>query len=245
MIHDQSATGSTLFIEPAAVVKYNNELAELGIKEQNEIEKILSSLSLLLSEDLDSIKTNLNIMTELDFIFAKGQLAKQMRGSMPIFDNTKSIKTTSDLMQISGTLIYPAGNFTGYNAFLDSDFTQPDYSTGLTTGTRTWYRKFYASGSKMGATLTFEATKTISSSAFGDTLTVRIGKPDADGTIKEWYDATKKNSANNPLGILASIADNKLDVTWDIFGAAQNGIIVELGMAAAKHIIKKLTVAFK
>ena len=91
MIHDQSATGSTVFIEPAAVVKYNNELAELAAKEQTEIEKILSELSILTSENLEDIKNNLNIMTELDFIFAKGQLAKQMRASMPIYDNTKTI----------------------------------------------------------------------------------------------------------------------------------------------------------
>lgn len=91
MVHDQSATGSTVFIEPAAVVKYNNELAELAAKEQAEIEKILSELSILVSEDLDTIKSNLTIMTELDFIFAKGSLAKQMRASMPLFDNEKTI----------------------------------------------------------------------------------------------------------------------------------------------------------
>ena len=91
MVHDQSATGSTVFIEPAAVVKYNNELAELAAKEQTEIEKILSELSILVSEDLVSIKSNLSIMTELDFIFAKGSLAKQMRASMPLFDDKKTI----------------------------------------------------------------------------------------------------------------------------------------------------------
>lgn len=91
MVHDQSSTGSTVFIEPAAVVKYNNELAELAAKEQTEIEKILSELSILVSEDLVSIKSNLSIMTELDFIFAKGSLAKQMRASMPLFDDKKTI----------------------------------------------------------------------------------------------------------------------------------------------------------
>ena len=74
MVHDQSATGSTLFIEPAAVVKYNNELAELAASEQTEIEKILSELSILVHQDIDLIKSDLSIMTELDFIFAKGQL---------------------------------------------------------------------------------------------------------------------------------------------------------------------------
>ncbi|MBE5934303.1 MAG: endonuclease MutS2 [Lachnospiraceae bacterium] len=96
MIHDQSATGSTVFIEPAAVVKYNNELAELAASEQTEIEKILSELSILVHQDIDFVKNNLNIMTELDFIFAKGMLAKEMRGSMPVYtdinDKTINIK---------------------------------------------------------------------------------------------------------------------------------------------------------
>ena len=90
MVHDQSATGSTVFIEPAAVVKFNNELAELAASEQTEIEKILSELSVLLSEDIDFIKSNLSIMTELDFIFAKGMLAKEMRASKPLYDNANN-----------------------------------------------------------------------------------------------------------------------------------------------------------
>ena len=99
MVHDQSATGSTLFIEPAAVVKYNNELAELAASEQTEIEKILSELSILVHQDIDSIKSNLSIMTELDFIFAKGQLAKAMRGTMPIYDEQDSSKKTINIKQ--------------------------------------------------------------------------------------------------------------------------------------------------
>ena len=99
MVHDQSATGSTVFIEPAAVVKFNNELAELASKEQTEIEKILSNLSILVHEDIDAIKNDLSIMTELDFIFAKGMLAKQMRGSMPVYDETNPTKKTINIKQ--------------------------------------------------------------------------------------------------------------------------------------------------
>lgn len=99
MVHDQSATGSTLFIEPAAVVKYNNELAELAASEQTEIEKILSELSILVHQDIDLIKSDLNIMTELDFIFAKGQLAKAMKGTMPIYDEQDSSKKTINIKQ--------------------------------------------------------------------------------------------------------------------------------------------------
>lgn len=86
MIHDQSATGSTLFIEPMAIVKLNNELRELALKEQDEIERILAELSNLIGEHTEELKVNLNVLTQLDFIFAKANLSKQMRGSVPEFN---------------------------------------------------------------------------------------------------------------------------------------------------------------
>ncbi|MBO5486041.1 MAG: endonuclease MutS2 [Eubacterium sp.] len=86
MIHDQSATGSTFFIEPMAIVKLNNELAELGMKEQEEIEKILASLSALAAPYTEDLKRNVLLLAELDFIFAKAGLSKKMQGSEPLFD---------------------------------------------------------------------------------------------------------------------------------------------------------------
>lgn len=86
MIHDQSSTGSTFFIEPMAIVKLNNELAELGMKEQDEIEKILASLSALAAPYTDDLKRDVLLLAELDFIFAKAGLSKKMRGSEPLFD---------------------------------------------------------------------------------------------------------------------------------------------------------------
>ena len=88
MIHDQSSTGSTLFIEPMAVVKLNNDLKELYGKEQEEIQVILARLSVDVAEYMDAIRTNYKILSELDFIFAKGSLALSMNASRPIF-NTK------------------------------------------------------------------------------------------------------------------------------------------------------------
>ena len=86
MIHDQSATGSTFFIEPMAIVKLNNELAELAMKEQDEIEKILASLSALAAPYTEDLKRNIILLAELDFIFAKAGLSKKMQGSEPLFD---------------------------------------------------------------------------------------------------------------------------------------------------------------
>lgn len=86
MIHDQSSTGSTLFIEPMAIVKLNNELRELSLKEQEEIERILAELSNLIGEHAEEIKCNLEVLTTLDFIFAKAALSKEMRASVPEFN---------------------------------------------------------------------------------------------------------------------------------------------------------------
>lgn len=86
MVHDQSSTGSTLFIEPMSVVKLNNELRELASREQEEIEKLLAMLSNLAAEEADALKTNLSVLAELDFIFARASLSKKMQGSEPKFN---------------------------------------------------------------------------------------------------------------------------------------------------------------
>lgn len=92
MVHDQSASGSTLFIEPLSVVKLNNQLRELAIKEQEEIEKILAELSNLTALEVDSLRTNVSILAELDFIFAKAALSKKLKATEPIFNTKGYIK---------------------------------------------------------------------------------------------------------------------------------------------------------
>lgn len=91
MIHDQSSTGSTLFIEPMAVVNLNNTLRELASKEADEIQVILANLSILCAEHLYELKTDMDTLAELDFIFARAILAKNMKASEPIFSNNKHI----------------------------------------------------------------------------------------------------------------------------------------------------------
>lgn len=92
MVHDQSSTGSTLFIEPLAVVNLNNELKELYLKEQEEIEKILADLSNLVSEYIPYILEDYRILSELDFIFAKALLAKDYNGTAPVFNTDGRIR---------------------------------------------------------------------------------------------------------------------------------------------------------
>ena len=85
MIHDQSASGNTLFIEPMSVVTLNNELKELEGREQAEIEKILSLLSEEASYAADDLARNQDLLVQLDFIFAKAKYAKDLDASRPIF----------------------------------------------------------------------------------------------------------------------------------------------------------------
>ena len=92
MIHDQSSTGSTLFIEPLAVVNLNNELKELMLKEQEEIEVILANLSNLVGNFSEQLASDYAILAELDFIFAKAFLAKSYNGVAPTFNEDGRIK---------------------------------------------------------------------------------------------------------------------------------------------------------
>ncbi|MBO4395315.1 MAG: endonuclease MutS2 [Eubacterium sp.] len=85
MIHDQSSTGSTFFIEPLSVVNLNNELNGWLAREQTEIERILAGLSNLVEPYADSIENDFLLLADLDFIFAKGNLSKKMHASEPLF----------------------------------------------------------------------------------------------------------------------------------------------------------------
>ena len=92
LIHDQSASGSTLFIEPMAIVKLNNDLKELYVQEQDEIRKILASLSEEAAQYIEDIRTDYRSLTDLDFIFARGALALTMRASRPILNEEGRIR---------------------------------------------------------------------------------------------------------------------------------------------------------
>ncbi len=87
MVHDQSSTGSTLFIEPMAIVKLNNEIRELEIQEQKEIEAVLASLSNQAAPYCEELRMNQELLAQLDFIFAKAGLARHYKCSAPVFND--------------------------------------------------------------------------------------------------------------------------------------------------------------
>jgi DNA mismatch repair protein MutS2 len=92
IIHDQSASGQTLFIEPQAIVQLNNQLQDIRVKEQLEIERILSELSAKVAESEGELRVIVEVLTNLDFIFAKARYGRQIKGSMPIMNDKGTIR---------------------------------------------------------------------------------------------------------------------------------------------------------
>lgn len=92
IVHDQSASGQTLFIEPQAVVDFNNELRELQLKERQEVERILSELSVEVSKEAKGLYELVDVMASLDFIFAKARFAKEMKATRPKVNKDGIIK---------------------------------------------------------------------------------------------------------------------------------------------------------
>ena len=87
VVHDQSSTGSTVFIEPIAVIRMNNELKSLAMDEKKEIEKILENLSLLAAQYIEILRENAKTLIFLDFVYAKANLSKKMNASEPKFNS--------------------------------------------------------------------------------------------------------------------------------------------------------------
>ena len=103
LVHDQSSTGATLFIEPMSLVNLNNEIKELKLKEKAEIERILMDLSNRVYENIETVESNYKILTELDFIFAKGKYASSLNAICPEVNEDRSF----DIIQGRHPLIDP------------------------------------------------------------------------------------------------------------------------------------------
>jgi DNA mismatch repair protein MutS2 len=118
LIHDQSASGATLFIEPMSVVEMGNDLKQWAVKEEKEIERILAALSNEIAPDAQLLASNLNILAELDVVFAKALLARQMKAVEPKLNTQGRIKILSgrhpliDPAQVVPISLWMGGEFT-------------------------------------------------------------------------------------------------------------------------------------
>ena len=131
LVHDQSSTGATLFIEPLAVVEMGNELKEWGMKERDEIERILSALSSQVGDSADLISQNIAILAHLDFVFAKGMLSRDLDCVRPKMNENGEI----NLVRVRHPLI-PRDQVVPCNLWLGKDFTSL-IITGPNTGGKT------------------------------------------------------------------------------------------------------------
>ena len=131
LVHDQSASGATLFIEPAAVVEAGNDLRQWTVKERQEIERILSSLSQRIAPDAEAIEQNLDTLAELDMLFAKANLARNMRAVQPKLNAEGRIR----ILEGRHPLIDPA-KVVPSNLWIGQDFTSL-VVTGPNTGGKT------------------------------------------------------------------------------------------------------------
>lgn len=131
LVHDQSSTGSTLYIEPISLVNLNNEIKELKLKEKAEIERILMDLSNRVLDNIDVISSNNRILTELDFIFAKAKYASTINGIRPEVNKDNSF----DIIQGRHPLINPK-DVVPSDVYLGKDFSTL-MITGPNTGGKT------------------------------------------------------------------------------------------------------------
>ncbi|MGU8654347.1 endonuclease MutS2 [Clostridium perfringens] len=226
LVHDQSSTGATLFIEPTALVNLNNEIKELMLKERAEIERILAELSVLVYKNIDVIKVNFNIIVELDFIFAKAKYGSDLGGTLPIVNEEGVI----DLMDARHPLI-PKDKVVSSDIYLGREFSTL-LITGPNTGGKTVTLKTTGLIELMGLSGLLIPASENSSISFFEEIFADIG----DEQSIEQSLSTFSSHMTNIVRIMEK-ANNKSFVLFDELGA---GTDPTEGAALAISILENL-----